>query len=76
MLALAACGNKGPLVMPDKPPPEDAAPAAPAAEPDQNDPARLQEVPAPEAVPQTLPPNESATPPAKPAQTLPLEDDE
>ncbi|MCD7098336.1 lipoprotein [Stenotrophomonas sp. MMGLT7] len=32
LLALAACGNKGPLVMPQKPVPVDTAPATPAAD--------------------------------------------
>lgn len=32
LLVLAACGNKGPLVMPQKPVPVEATPAAPAAD--------------------------------------------
>ncbi|MCW0367447.1 hypothetical protein NB699_002430 [Xanthomonas sacchari] len=37
LLALAGCGNKGPLVMPQKPVPVEAAPATPA--PDATPPA-------------------------------------
>ncbi|MCW0402123.1 hypothetical protein NB689_000765 [Xanthomonas sacchari] len=39
LLALAGCGNKGPLVMPQKPVPVEAAPAPDATPPATTDPA-------------------------------------
>jgi predicted small lipoprotein YifL len=45
-LALSACGNKGPLVLPDQAPAETTVPAEPASTPAQTPPA---EPPAPPA---------------------------
>ncbi|MBO9829340.1 lipoprotein [Xanthomonas sp. A2111] len=61
LLALAGCGNKGPLVMPQKPVPVEAAPATPA--PDATPPATTD--PAGQAQPvdgQRTPANDTTTP--------------
>ncbi|MCW0423131.1 LPS translocon maturation chaperone LptM [Xanthomonas sacchari] len=64
LLALAGCGNKGPLVMPQKPVPVEAAPATPATPaPDATPPATTD--PAGQAQPvdgQRPPANDTTTP--------------
>jgi len=67
-LSLAACGNKGPLVLPTQPAPQEAPPTKPGEVPvtisNVNDPPVATDPKARSSMP-TLPPIDTALPPAK-----------
>lgn len=75
--ALTACGNKGPLVLPEKPAPQPATPAAPATdsttptEGEKSDTSSGTETPADATTTAPAPTTESTTPAESPPSTQP-----